>query len=114
VQLQSLNLVVSEVQTALGKTAIMIEDTATNVQTLVDIAPEMANQVQILYDDVPRILGRIQDHLVFTKSLNSYLLLLAVVVWIMSLIVAILRPNFAVVSFSFCCQVMAQVLTLVL
>ena len=105
---------VSQVQTTLGKTVIKIEDTATNFQTLVGIAPQMAGQVRILYNDVPRILGRIQDHLVVTHSMNSRLLLLAFVVLILSFIVAIRGPNFAAVSFPFCCQVVALVLNLVL
>jgi hypothetical protein len=58
-----LNIEVSEVRTALGNTAIKIDDTAEHVQTLIDITPVMADQVQELFKNVPGTLGRIQADL---------------------------------------------------
>jgi hypothetical protein len=71
-----LNIEVSQVRTALGSTAIVINDTATHVQTLVDITPAMADQVEELFKNVPGLLGRIQEDLkafrpVFSRFLTT-------------------------------------------
>jgi hypothetical protein len=62
-QLEILNIEVSEIRTALGSTAIVINDTATHVQTLVDITPGMVDQVEELFKNVPGLLGRIHEDL---------------------------------------------------
>ncbi|KAE9367386.1 hypothetical protein N431DRAFT_486511 [Stipitochalara longipes BDJ] len=62
-QLETLNIEVSEVRTALGNTAIVINNTADHIQTLVDITPAIADQVQELFQDVPGLLGGIQEDL---------------------------------------------------
>ena len=50
-------------RTTLGNTAIVINDTAEHVKTLVDITPAMADQVQELFRNVPGLLGRIREDL---------------------------------------------------
>jgi predicted trehalose synthase len=62
-QLETLSTEVSEIRTELGNTAIVINDTAEHVKTLVDIAPAIADQVQELSKNVPGLLGRIQEDL---------------------------------------------------
>ncbi|KAN0095792.1 hypothetical protein V8E51_016503 [Hyaloscypha variabilis] len=62
-QLETLSIEVSEIRTELGNTAIVINDTAEHVKTLVDITPAIADQVQELSQNVPGLLGRIQEDL---------------------------------------------------
>jgi hypothetical protein len=53
----------------------VINDTAEHVQTLVDITPAMADQVQELFKNVPGLLGRIEEDL---KAYQPYSLALTV------------------------------------
>ena len=52
--------------TAIGDVSLIVEDTARNVQTVVDVMPVMAGQVKAIAEDFPALSERItaiQEHL---------------------------------------------------
>ena len=52
--------------TAIGDVSLVVEDTARNVQTVVDVMPVMAGQVKAIAEDFPTLskqITAIQEHL---------------------------------------------------
>lgn len=45
--------------TAIGDVSLVVEDTARNVQTVVDVMPAMAGQVKAIAEEIPTLSERI-------------------------------------------------------
>ena len=45
--------------TAIGDVSLVVEDTARNVQTVVDVVPVMAGQVKAIAEEIPTLSERI-------------------------------------------------------
>jgi archaellum component FlaC len=89
-QLQSLHVTVSEFKTIFGHTAIKIDDVDGKIQTLVEITPKIASQVQALYDEFP---GQVESIL---EQLNKHN-----VIYVLFFIALVVSAIFAFGAFTF-------------
>lgn len=59
-QLQTININITELQTIIDNASLVITDTAHHVQTMVEILPDIGDQVHGLYQEVPRLADGIE------------------------------------------------------
>jgi methyl-accepting chemotaxis protein len=59
-QLQIININITELQTSIENTSVVITETAQNVQTLVEALPVIGDQMQGIYQEVPKIVSGIE------------------------------------------------------
>jgi methyl-accepting chemotaxis protein len=73
-QLQAININIRELHTSIDNASLVITDTAHHVQTIVEILPDIGNQVQGVYQEVPKLaagIEAIQEHLRVSQPLMS-------------------------------------------
>jgi hypothetical protein len=59
-QLQSININIAGLQKSIDNASLVITSTTYHVQTMVDILPDIGNQVQGVYQEVPKLAARIE------------------------------------------------------